>query len=57
MALPYIILFVVAVVFALVGLAQMLTGNVLFGVGLIVLGLLVGPGGYQFFQLRERKHS
>lgn len=43
------ILWVIAAVLVVLGIARLLRGAVLAGIALIVLGLLVGPGGYSIF--------
>lgn len=46
------VLWVLAVIIAIVGVVQLLQGQILFGVGLLVVAALVGPGGYSVFQRR-----
>jgi hypothetical protein len=46
------ILWLIAVVVVIVGIVQLLQGQVLFGAALIVLGFLIGPGGYSIFGRR-----
>ncbi len=43
------ILWLIAVVLVLTGIVRMVKGAVLNGVGLIVLGCLIGPGGVSLF--------
>lgn len=50
------LLWVIAVILVIVGIVQLLQGQILFGAVLIVLGCLVGPGGYSIFRGRTR-HS
>lgn len=40
------ILSILAVILVVVGVIQLLQGQVIFGIILIVVGCLVGPGGY-----------
>jgi hypothetical protein len=47
---------IIAAVLVIVGIVQLLQGQILFGVALIVLGLLVGPGGASIFSPRRRRH-
>jgi hypothetical protein len=47
------VLWVVAVILVIVGIVQLFQGQILFGVVLIVVGCLVGPGGYSIFQRRR----
>ncbi len=43
------ILGIAAVVLVIWGIVTLLRGSVLAGIALIVIGLLVGPGGYSLF--------
>ena len=43
------ILWLIAVVLVISGIVTLLRGSVLFGIVLIVVGLLVGPGGASIF--------
>jgi TM2 domain-containing membrane protein YozV len=45
------ILWLVAVVLVILGVVRLLRGAVLAGILLIVLGLLIGPGGVSIFDL------
>ena len=47
------ILWVIAAILVVVGIVQLFQGQILFGVLLIVLGCLVGPGGYSIFRSRR----
>ncbi len=47
------ILWVIAAILVIVGIVQLFQGQILFGVLLIVLGCLVGPGGYSIFRSRR----
>ena len=44
-----LILWLVAVVLAVVGLVQLVQGQIILGVVLLVAACLVGPGGYSIF--------
>jgi hypothetical protein len=46
----------VAVILVIVGIVLLVTGNIIFGAVLIVLGLVVGPGGFSIFQRRRRTY-
>ena len=46
------ILWVIAVVLVVIGVVQLLQGQIIFGILLIVLGALVGPGGRSIFKGR-----
>jgi len=43
------ILWIIAAVLVIAGIVSLLRGAVLVGIALIVLGLLVGPGGVSIF--------
>ena len=43
------ILWIVAVVLVIGGIVTMVRGAVLYGLALVVLGFLVGPGGVSLF--------
>jgi hypothetical protein len=43
------ILWLIAVVLVIAGIVTAIRGQILFGVLLIVVGLLVGPGGVSIF--------
>ncbi len=49
------ILWIIAAVLVIAGIVTMLSGSVLLGIVLIVLGLLVGPGGHSIFN--SRRHA
>jgi hypothetical protein len=50
--MPGSILWVVAVVIAVIGVVQLLQGQVLLGVVLLVVAAMIGPGGYSVFRPR-----
>jgi len=43
------ILWLIAVVLVVWGIVTIVRGGVLLGIGLIVLGLIIGPGGVSIF--------
>lgn len=43
------ILWIVAVILVIAGIVQLVRGDILWGVVLIIVGLAVGPGGYSIF--------
>jgi len=43
------ILFIIAAVLVIAGIVSIIRGGILWGIVLIVLGLLVGPGGVSIF--------
>jgi hypothetical protein len=46
------LLWIIAVILVIVGIVQLFQGQILWGVLLIVLGCIVGPGGYSIFNRR-----
>ena len=48
------ILWLIAVILVIAGIVQLFQGQIILGVVLIVLGFLVGPGGFSIFQRRGR---
>ena len=43
------LLWILAVILVIAGIVTAVRGQVLFGIALIVIGLLVGPGGVSIF--------
>jgi hypothetical protein len=43
------ILWIIAVILVIAGIVSLVRGGILWGIILIVLGLLVGPGGVSLF--------
>jgi hypothetical protein len=43
------ILWVIAAVLVIAGIVTLIRGGVLAGIGMIVVGLLIGPGGVSIF--------
>jgi hypothetical protein len=43
------ILFIIAAILVIAGIVTIIRGSLLFGIVLIVVGLLVGPGGVSIF--------
>lgn len=43
----------IAAIIAVVGVVQLLQGQIIFGIVLLVLACLVGPGGYSIFRSRR----
>jgi hypothetical protein len=48
-----LILWLIAVVIAVIGIVQLLQGQILLGLVLLVVACLVGPGGYSIFRGRS----
>lgn len=46
------LLWILAVILVIAGIVNLLQGQILIGVLLIVVGLAVGPGGYSIFNRR-----
>jgi len=46
------LLWIIAAILVIVGIVQIFQGQVIFGIVLIVIGCLVGPGGYSIFNRR-----
>jgi drug/metabolite transporter (DMT)-like permease len=46
------LLWIVAVILAVIGVIVLIWGSVLAGIVLLVLAVLVGPGGYSVFNRR-----
>ena len=46
------VLWIAAVILVIVGIVQLFQGQILLGILLIVVGCLVGPGGYSIFRRR-----
>jgi hypothetical protein len=47
------VLWIIAAILVIVGIVQLIQGQILFGVILIIAGCLVGPGGYSLFRTRS----
>ncbi len=47
------ILWLIAAVLVVAGIIQILQGQVILGIVLIIIGLIVGPGGYSVFDRRR----
>ncbi len=47
------VLWIIAAILVIVGIVQLFQGQILFGVILIIVGCLVGPGGYSIFKNRR----
>jgi hypothetical protein len=49
---PGFVLWLLALILVIVGIVQLLQGQIILGIVLIVAGCLVGPGGYSIFNRR-----
>ena len=47
------LLWIVAAILVIAGIVQLIQGQIIFGIVLIVLGCLVGPGGISLFSRRR----
>lgn len=46
------VLWVIAVILAIVGIVQLLQGQIIFGIILLIAAAAVGPGGWSVFRSR-----
>jgi hypothetical protein len=46
----YALALIVAVILAIIGVVQLVQGQILWGVVLIILACLIGPGGYAIWR-------
>ena len=46
------LLWIIAAILVVVGIVQLIQGQIILGIVLIVAGCLVGPGGYSVFRSR-----
>lgn len=46
----YFLLWIAAVVLAIIGIIQLLQGQIVLGIVLLIAAALVGPGGYSIFR-------
>lgn len=46
------VLWVIAVIIAVIGVIQLLQGQIILGIVLLIAAALVGPGGYSVFRTR-----
>ena len=47
------ILWIIAAILVIVGIVQLIQGQIILGIVLIIAGCLVGPGGYSIFHSRR----
>lgn len=48
-----LVLWIIAAILVIVGIVQLFQGQIILGVVLIIVGCLVGPGGYSIFRSRS----
>jgi hypothetical protein len=46
------VLWIIAAILVVIGIVQLIQGQIILGIVLIVVGCLVGPGGYSIFRSR-----
>lgn len=46
-------MWLLSVILVVVGIVQLIQGQILFGIIVIIVGLGVGPGGFTFFKSRR----
>ena len=46
------LLWILAAILVIVGIVQLIQGQIILGIDLIIAGCLVGPGGYSVFRTR-----
>jgi len=47
------LLWIIAAILVIAGIVVLIQGSIILGIVLIVLGCLVGPGGYSLFRTRR----
>jgi len=47
------LLWIIAAILVIVGIVQLIQGQIILGIVLIIAGCLVGPGGYSVFNRRR----
>ncbi len=47
------VLWIIAVVLAIIGIVQLLQGQIIFGIILLIAAAAVGPGGWSVFRSRR----
>ena len=47
------VLWIIAAVIAVVGIVLLVSGSIVWGIVLLIVAALVGPGGYSVFQRRS----
>ena len=47
-----LVLWIIAAILVIAGIVQLFQGQIILGVVLIIVGCLVGPGGYSIFRSR-----
>jgi hypothetical protein len=47
------LLWIIAAVIAVVGIVVLFSGSIIWGIVLLIVAALIGPGGYSIFQRRS----
>jgi hypothetical protein len=47
------VLWIIAAVIAVVGIVVLFSGSIIWGIVLLIVAALIGPGGYSIFQRRS----
>jgi drug/metabolite transporter (DMT)-like permease len=48
------LLWIIAVVVAIIGIIVLISGSIIWGIVLLIVAALIGPGGYSIFRRRTR---
>jgi hypothetical protein len=48
------VLWIIAVIVAIIGIIVLISGSIIWGIVLLVVAALIGPGGYSIFRGRSR---
>jgi hypothetical protein len=48
------LLWIIAVIVAIIGVIVLFSGSILWGIVLLIVAALIGPGGYSIFRGRTR---
>jgi hypothetical protein len=52
-AIVNFVLWLVALIIGIVGIVQLLQGQIILGIVLLIVAVLIGPGGYSIFRSRS----
>jgi hypothetical protein len=48
------LLWIIAVIVAIIGIIVLISGSIVWGIVLLIIAALIGPGGYSIFRGRTR---
>ena len=48
------LLWIIAVIVAIIGIIVLISGSIIWGIVLLIVAALIGPGGYSIFRRRMR---